>query len=62
MQFFKINCMRSTGDTYNPHTHFVVATSVDDATAAVMSDAQAAGYDCKDQQVIPIQDDVMVGN
>jgi hypothetical protein len=62
MQFFKINCLKVMGNAVNNDTHYVVATSEADAIAAIMSDAMSKGYDCTNQQVIPIQSDVMVGS
>jgi hypothetical protein len=62
VQFYKVNCFKVVGSVSEVHAHFVVASSPDDATAAVIADAASMGDTCHDQQVISMHTDVIVGN
>jgi hypothetical protein len=60
--FYKVNCYMQAGSVLTPHSHFVVASSDDEAIAAVMADVQASGAECFYPQLIPMQTDVIVGS
>lgn len=62
MQFYKVNCNKTLGNSTNPDVYYVAATTETDAAAAVLADAAAEGHVCSDFQAIPIQETVIVGN